>query len=407
MHIENLNIEEFNIFQKNHPLSNYYQTVNYGMLKAENGYDYEIIGLKDDSNQLLAASLILLKKIGTQSYYGYAPRGFLIDYNNNFLLNTFIEEIKNYYAEKKVVFIKINPNIPIGIVNNKTYEITYNENLKIKDYLIQNNFRKLADNLYFEAQLPRFNAFINLKKFNTNDLNKNTRNKIRKGIRKGLVFEHAEKEKIPLFCELLNNKNYYYQDYYTVFDKNNAVDLFLVSIDYDKFLQNSQYIYDIESNRNSFLNEKLVRYNTEKNINAKMASDKILLTYKNDILEASQGINNIEKKYIAGALVVKHNNTVTIIMSAYDKNYKRFVPNYFLYHNIIEYYKDKAEYFNLDGVVGDFKNKNLYTGLNRFKIGFNPIILEFIGEYDLVINQKMYDILLHNGLLKKEFDKKS
>ncbi len=412
MHIEVLSIEEFNNFQKNHPLTNYYQTINYAMLKAESGYDYELIGLKDFHNNILAASLILLKEIGLQSYYGYAPRGFLIDYNNENLLNIFVEEVKKYYESKKVIFIKLNPNLPIGEVNTENFNTSYNENYHIKDILTQHNFKKLADNMYFEAQLPRFNAFINLKEFEAYKLNKNNRNKVKKAIRKGLVFEKVSKDNLPIFYNLLKNTIdkdiYYYQDYYTVFAKDNAIDLFLVSIDYEEFLQNSQYIYNIELNRNNYLNEKLIKYNNEKNINAKMSSDKTLLSYKNDILEASKGISEKrEKIYIAGALVVKHNNTVSIVINAHDKNYKRFAPNYFLYYNIIKYYQETFDYLDLNGVVGDFKNENPYSGLNRFKLGFNPRIFEYIGEYDLILNQKLYDILLYNGYLKKEFDKKN
>lgn len=412
MHIETLTIEEYNSYERNHPLTSFYQTINYGMLKAENNYDYELIGLKDNNNHILGSSLILIKEIGSQSYYGYAPRGFLIDYNNEELLNTFVTELKKYYEPKKVIFIKINPNLPIGEINTQNFNITYNENYNIKNKLINCGCKKLADNMYFEAKLPRFNAFIDLKKFTEGNINKNHRNKIRKGSRKGLVFEQASKNELSNFYELLKDKinkdEFYYQDYYTVFEKEKAIDLFLVSINYEEFLQNSQYIYNIELDKNNYLNEKLINYNSEKNINAKMSSDKTLLSYKNDILEASKYISEgKEKVYIAGALVVKNNNIATIIMTAFDKNYKRFAPNYFLYYNIIKYYQNSCSYLDLNGVVGDFKGENPYSGLNRFKLGFKPRVFEYIGEYDLIINQKIYDTLLYNGYLRKEFANKN
>ena len=203
-----------------------------------------------------------------------------------------------------------------------------------------------------------------------------------------------------------DNNEYYYQDYYTVFSKNDNIDLFLVSIDYNEFLLNSQYVYDEEASKNSKLNEKLARSNKERNINAKMNSDKVLLSYKNDIMEATKGITNNEKIYLAGALVVKHNNMVSIIFSAFDKSYKRFAPNYFLHYSIIKYYQDNYDYLDLNGVVGNFEVDNPYSGLNRFKLGFKPKIYEFIGEFDLIIEPKSYEILLRNGILAKTFDKK-
>ena len=410
MNLRALNIEEFNEFQYNHPLSNFYQTPNYGMLMAENGFDYDLVGLVDDNNNILAASLILLKPIGIKCYYGYAPRGFLIDYDNTYLVKEFTEQIKNYYYEKNVIFIKINPFLPIGEVDTKDYLITYNDNKNIIDTLTSNGYKKLADNLYFEAQLPRYNAFINLKEYNSDNLDKNTKNKIKKGIRKGLKFELVGKDKTKDFYNLMKNKKdnneYYYQDYYTVFSKDNNIDLFLVSIDYNEFLLNSQYVYDEEAIKNTKLNEKLARSNKERNINAKMNSDKVLLSYKNDIMEASKGIANNEKVYLAGALVIKHNNMVSIVFSAFDKSYKRFAPNYFLHYSIIKYYQDNYDYLDLNGVVGNFEVNNPYSGLNRFKLGFKPKIYEFIGEFDLIIEPKSYEILLRNGILAKTFDKK-
>ncbi len=411
MHIQNIGALEFSNFASKHPLSNFYQTVNYAMLMAETGYDYDLIGLVDDDNEILAASLILLKPIGIKSFYGYAPRGFLIDYDNPVLLKVFTEELKNYYSEKNVIFIKVNPNIIIGNINNDNFEITYNENKNIVDTLTLNGYKHLANNLYFEAQLPRFNAIINLPLCKPNEFSKNTKNKIKKGLRKGLTFEKVTKDEINIFYNLMKNKKdnseYYYQDYYTVFEKDDAIDLFLVSINYEDFLQNSQYVYNEEANRNTILNNKLADKGYEKVINAKMNSDKVMLSYKNDIMEATKGITDNKKEYIAGALVIRHNNMASIIFSAYDKKYKRFAPNYFLHYNLIKYYQNDMKYLDLNGIVGNFENiDNPYYGLNRFKLGFNPHLYEYIGEFDLIINQKSYENLLYNGVLSKTFDKK-
>ena len=125
MHLQLLSIEEFNDFQKKHSLSNMYQTINYAMLMAENGYDYELIGLLDANNNIKAASLILLKTIGIKCLYGYAPRGFLIQYNDYDLVKTFTEELKKYFYEKNVIFIKLNPNIIIGEVEKNNYITKY------------------------------------------------------------------------------------------------------------------------------------------------------------------------------------------------------------------------------------------------------------------------------------------
>lgn len=410
MILKMLTIEEFTNFQANHPLSNFYQTINYAMLMAENGFDYDLMGLTDENDNILAASLILIKPIGIKCFYGYAPRGFLLDYNNEYLVSAFTQKLKEYYYEKNVIFIKLNPNIPIGEIDTDTFETKYNENKDLVFSLDRYHYKKLKNNLYFESQLPRFNGLIDLKDYNTKNLSKNTKNKIKKGIRKGLTFEKCSKSQINEFYELMKKKNpyseFFYQDFYTVFDKNESIDLFLVSIDYNSFLENSQYIYNDELERNTRLNEKLTHNNAEKIINNKMNSDKILLSYKNDILEATKGITDNKKVYLAGAMVVKHNDTAIIVFSSYEPEYKRFAPNYFLHYSLIKYYKDEFNYLDLNGLVGDFKNENPYTGLNRFKLGLNPKVYEYLGEFDLIIEPKSYEILLRNGILQKEFNKK-
>ncbi len=403
-----LSIEEFTNFQKNHPLSNFYQTINYAMFKAEDGFDYELVGLLDENEEVNAASLILLKPIGIKCYYGYAPRGFLIDYQNNYLVKKFTEELKKYFYQKNVIFIKLNPLIISSEIDNKNFTKTYH-NTPLNT-LTSLNYKKLKDNLYFEAMLPRFNAFIDLQNLKLNNFSKNTKNKIKKGIRKGLVFEKVEKDNLCYLADILkdNLKNeYFLQDYYTVFAKDNSIDLFLVSIDYNALLKNSQYIYEEENIKNTKLNNKLTKNSSERIINAKMNSDRNLLSYKNDIMEATKGMTENNKTYIAGALVIKHNKTVSIIYSGFLNSYKRFAPNYFLHYNIAKYYKNDYDYLDLNGIVGDFQKENPYTGLNRFKLGFNPLIYEYLGEFDLVIEEKSYNILLNNGILAKEFNKRS
>ena len=104
MYIKELSLMQFNEFAQNNIIGNYYQSINYAMLKAEEGYDYEFIGLIDNM-EIIAAALILYKKIGN-TYYGYSPRGFLIDYSNSYILETFTNLIKEYYKSKKFCFYK-------------------------------------------------------------------------------------------------------------------------------------------------------------------------------------------------------------------------------------------------------------------------------------------------------------
>lgn len=403
MTIRDLSISEFQDFVRNHKYGNFRQTIDYALLKSEHGYEYEIIGYCDGED-IQAAALVLVKLINGY-LYAYIPSGFLADYNNTRLIQEFTNDLYDYYKKEDIVFIKINPPISIAEIDNKTYNKKYNKNYHIISTLTSCGYIKTNDSKNFETMLPQINAFIDLNKFNVESLHKNTKNKIRKAIRKGLSLEIGNTDNINYLNDFVKRKidrsEFYYNDYYNIFKKSKSIDYFLVSIDYEKYIINSQYAYDYETKRNNKLNEKLVKNPKDKHINTKMNSDKALESYKNDIILATKKINNTSKEYIAGALVVHFGDTATIIISGYDKKYGSFSPNYFLYYEICNYYKNKIKFLDLNGLTTDFSKNNKYHGLNSFKIGFNPSIYEYIGEYDLVINKRIYNHLSKKGLLSQ------
>ena len=55
----------------------------------EGGQTYFSIGMIDDNNNIVAASVILSKRMGLFNRYGYAPKGFLIDYYNPTLIKEY------------------------------------------------------------------------------------------------------------------------------------------------------------------------------------------------------------------------------------------------------------------------------------------------------------------------------
>lgn len=410
MHIKELSIAEFDGFARNYPISSYYQSSQYALFMTEFGYDYEFIGLVDELGVIQAAALILIKKIGFSYKYGYSPKGFLIDYFDQDLLKKFTEAIKEYY-QKRLVFIKINPEIAIGEIDPTTKLTNYNQNIIIRDYLKDLGFTKLKDNKYFESLFPRYNAILNLQEYSFSQLQKNTKNKIRKGIKRGLVFEKKNRDSLDTLFQFVRRKKdidpFYYKNYYNVFDSIGAADIFLVKIDFHQYLINSKALYDQELERNNEISKKLIEHANEANIKEKMNSDRILLSYKNDIELATKGLRENKEVYIAGAFVIRYLNRVHIVISGYDKRYKRFDPNYFLHYQILEYYKNQFKFVDLNGMTGDFTVHNPYYGLNQFKLGFRPHIYEFIGEFDLIINEHAYHHLIKKGLLAREFNKKT
>ncbi len=410
MKLKNLSIFEFDKFAESHPLGSYHQSSNYALLASEQGYEYDLLGFVDDQGNIYAASLILSKKIGMFTRYGYAPKGFLIDYYNQNLLKEFTQALIKYYYKKNFAFIKINPEISIGTMDYKNKRITYNKNQIIDSTLKSLNFRKLEGEKHFETKIPQFNAVQILKSTNLRTISKNTRNKINKSIRNGLSLIKGERDDIAILYEFIKNKvnhpiNHYY-NYYNAFARNNSIDIFLVQIDFEKCLINLRQKYEEEVENNNILVQKVMENPNEANLKRKLSSDNALNIYRENIKVATQYLAINKTDYIAGAITIKYKNRIYILISGYNPEFKRFCPNYFLHFKLIEYYKKDYDFLDLNGITGDFNGSNPYKGLNEFKLGFNPLAFEYIGEYDFIINDGLYKSLDQSGQLAKEFKRK-
>ena len=65
--------------------------------------------------------------------------------------------------------------------------------------------------------------------------------------------------------------------------------------------------------------------------------------------------------------------------------------------------KEMYEYLELNGLASDFSENSIYYDFNKVKLDFDPIIYEFIGEFDIVLNELLFKKIQSKGLLSKEF----
>ena len=409
MKLKDLSFFEFDEFAKNHPLASYHQSSNYALFASEQGFDYDLVSMTDEADNIVAATLIIYKKINFIYRYGYAPKGFLLNYYDENIIKNFTTLLKKRYFKKNFAFIKINPEISIGALDYNRKKITYNKNQSIENVLEANGFKKL-NNKFFDQKLPKFNATILLKDFSLKNIAKNTRNKINKSIKYGLSIKKASREDINILYKFIKNKknhqiNHYY-NYFNAFNNSKNIDIFLIKIDFETCLINLRKSYDKELNKNNILIDKLMHYNNEENLTKKLASDKALTTYQEKIKIVTNYLAQQKEEFIAGAITIKYRNRVNILISGFDKKYKDFCPNYFLHYKLIQYYKKEYDFLDLNGITGDFNDDNPYKGLNEFKFGFKPLAFEYIGEFDFIINEGLYKSMLANGILFKEFNKK-
>ena len=285
-------------------------------------------------------------------------------------------------------------------------------NAKIVDTLQNLGYLKLKDNLYFESILPRFTPVINLQSYDIKKIDKNARHRIQKNTKKGINFIIGDETNFSVFYEFIKSKRNkpmnYFEDYYNIYKNSNMMDLLLIEIDNNEYLRTIKEEYEKESEVNSNTNYEFQKKPNNKALfNKKMISDKKLNDLNIEIgLITAKLQRNILKETIAGALVIKFHNRVYLLINGFDKNFKRLSPNYLMYGKMIEKYKnDGYKFFDLNGITGDFSDKNPYKGLNDFKLQFKPRVYEYIGEFDLVINKTIYQLLLSSNKLSKEFQR--
>lgn len=405
MKIITLSEQKFTEFANTHKYKSYYQTISYAKVMKTEGYDYHLLGFINNSNELIGATMILFKKIFLNYKMAYAPFGFLIDYSNSDLVEELTNRLKKLLIKQKFIYLKINPRIECSERNKNGDMISYNPEINdILEILQKNGYIHYGFNNFFENKKPRWNAIVKLSSSNENlykNLNKQTRNKISKAKRYGIEIIEGNEEDLDTLYEFIKRKHNRSIKYYKSILKEYKDDakIYLAKLNTEQYTINNKEAYEKELIINEQCNEKLQQLSRKgkditKIINKKMESDKRLSNYQSNLVQAT----NLFSKYpdgiiVGGLLAIKYQNEMNLVIEGFDKQYKYFNPNYLLKWEIIKLLNEQQfKYFNLNGIVGEFKEINKYSGLNEMKLGYNAYATEFIGEFDLIINKTVYNI---------------
>ena len=412
MKVVTLKPDQFDNYAKNHRYRSYYQSSTYANVMIKFGYSAQYLGVVNDNNKLIGATLILFKKLYMNYKIAYAPRGILYNYENNENLEEMMNVIKKLLNKKKFMLLRIDPYIPLTVrdkdgnimnFNNKGNEII--ENLKSA------GFEYKGKTLYFETEKPRWEALILLNK-DVREIfakfDKRTRNKIRKATNSGIEVVRDTSQNVNKLYEFVTSKDHkplsYYKELVNQFGDN--IDIYYAKLNTETFLINSRRTYEKELDYNNDLQERVQDMSLEPSeresyINKKMESDRLITNYKNSMVQSTDLLkDNPEGIIIAGAMVLTYDNAAYILTEGVDERYSYINANYLIKWNMIDDYNRQGyKYINLNGVVGEFEKDNEYKGLNEMKLGFNPTVTEYIGEFDMIINSVAYN--LYEKLHKK------
>lgn len=390
----NIDKDEYNNFTNNFEYLSFMQESSWANVK--NNWNNILCGVYEN-DKLVAACSILERKIIKGIKMFYIPRGYLVDFNNKELLSFFTDNIKKLAKEEKAYTVKIDPNFCVSEKLFKKQDINYN--IYSKDYEKKHNIllelgykhTGFVKDMHSNLQ-PRYQMAVPLIDLDNNfisyeDLLKSFKSKFRYYLgeyhtKRGVFYTCShDKKDIKEFVDLLKctekNKNIHLrnEEYFNRILDNfgDRACILFGKVDLNKYLKFLK--------ENSSKEEEI---NEVKNL-IKEKGEILTLSSALLLLPKNSGIRCSEYLYAGNDLTL---NKLNISGGIALEAAKISIEN-------------KCHYCNLGGISG-----TLDDSLTKFKSKYNAVILEFIGEYDLVINKfKYFFIEKFKPILKKIYNK--
>ena len=392
--IENVEINRYREFESNHKKSHFLQSYEWGLFcKRAKGQVPCYVGMEDENGNLVATCLILLRKTPFGFSYGYAPRGFILDYSNKEIINEFTNYLKEYMKNNKIIYIKFDPDIKYQDIDENGNKIDGGENnYELYDYMLSLGYKHTGFYRLYEGNQPRYTFRINLNKTWEEieaKFNKSFMKSVKRSYSYNLIVDNDVK--VDDFYRLLQSNSSkddfdpHSLEYYKIFSeemsKDNNMKYFNISIRPKELLENINKEIDalnkeleVSKKKEADIKNKVSRLEREKEVFSKTHKDEVCIC----------------------SLICTYTKTHawSLYIGSDDLANFTFAVTRSYYEAIKDAYNNGYEFFDLFGTPGDpnTKYKNL-AKLHDFKRKFGDEYIEFIGEFDLVNNKLLYKML--------------
>ena len=384
----NINPSEHDTFVKGHELCSLLQSSSWAKIK--DNWEHSFVGVYND-DQLVASSLVLIKRLPFSMSMMYIPRGPILDYSNQDLISFYFKNIKKWAKKKNCLFIKFDPPIIYKeylLKDKDNAEIALNTNDVLSNIQNAGGIHMGFTTEMSDTIQPRFQMGL----YKCEDLSKHISKEAFKSrnaaVRKYVTANRYGKEKLDSFSEImistedrkgvaLRSKEYFEKlmDVY----KDNAY-LFIVSVDPQKRF--NEVKIEIEQIKSEL-----------ENPNITMKSSTRLNRNLLDLQKEYDSLSEIASKYtseqdIAGALMIGFGNTIEMLYAGMNAEFKAFRPQDYLYYERFNFaFNEGYEYASMGGVEGSLKD-----GLTVYKSKYNTLVREHIGEFDFPVNSLLYKL---------------
>ena len=374
----NIDEKQYTDFINKYKYANFMQEKAWANVK--DNFDNILCGVYE-KKKLIAACSILIRHLTKNTTMFYIPRGYLIDFTNEELLSFLTESIKSLAKKHKAYVVKIDPNF---CVSEKLFK---NNNIKFDIY--SDNFDKKHNNLIKLGY--KHTGFVK-------DIHKNIQPRYQMAV--PLI---NEKQDFITYEELLktfkSKFRYYLGNYHT---KRGVY--FTCSHDKKDIKEFVQLLKCTEKNKNIHLRNEEYFNKIIDNFKQRacILFGKVNLETYKKFLEDNNGKDE-EIKQVCELIKTKGKElTLSSALLLIPNNEGYRCSEYLYAGNDLSLNKlnvsggialeaakisidNKCHYCNLGGISG-----NLDDSLTKFKSKYNAIVLEFAGEYDLIINKTKY-----------------
>ncbi len=425
--LKNIDKDIYDNYVKNHPTkSHFLQSHAWGeFAKVKKGLTPYYLGLVNENDEIVAATLLLQKNLPLNLCYFYAPRGYVIDYKKKELVKTMTKKVVEFAKNKKAIFVKIDPDIIRKSYNylNEETELNYDPE-EIFATLKEAGFKHQGFTKNFETMQPRYTFRIDLEQSLEEieeHFSKTTKQRIAKAIKLETEVTIGTKNDIKEFYHLMtlteNRKDFisynedYYETLYEIFNgnENSKATLFLGKVHINKTIKS--------------LEKSLKRINDQISI---LPIDNLSKSAKTKLTELTKQKDNINKeiekykKYrqdygtdltLSAHMIIEYGDKAWVLYAGNHNILSETYVNYNTYYEHIKYCKEKGiKIYDQFGTIGDISENNPRLGLHEFKKKFGGNYVEFLGEWDYVINPIMYFIFtklvpIYRNLVKKKSKK--
>ena len=403
--LKTIDDQTLNQFVFNHPKEHFMQTSYWGKIKSMQGaWNYVCVGLYEDQ-QLKGAAMLLLRKIPVfGSKICYAPRGFMIDYNDISLVKTFTEQLVKWSKKQNICYIMCDPDV-YYCAKDKNGNIIEEHPDFVKD-MEKLGYVHQGFNQAFEKTQPRYTYRLDLTRPETeitSGFSKIIRTQMKNTQEYGIECEIADN--IDLFYEILSDtaaRNHflespkkYYQDIYDLLKKDDLARCYTAKYYPERHLQHLNNKLNELAKEDEQLIEKLKEY----------PNQKVSLNRRNQIATQTEKL----KKTITKTEEMKAEYPDGIVLSSgitictahrawlvYGGNrtiLREAGANYAIKQ--FEIFDDKQrgyEFVDFFGTCSDECTDPAYTGIHDFKKKFGSTYIEFPGEFHYVLKPVMYQL---------------